>query len=489
MRNEAHTTVRNVGFLIVQRGANVAGGMVIALLLPRLMGPDTFGRFSFMTSFSTWFVIFSSLSSAQIMSRFVPQMALAKDTAGLQKFLGNLLAARLSNGVLAAVMYMLVTALWFHELDTVALAFIAISVCIETSGKLLFAFFLGLNQAARWGMGEILRQWLSVILMIPGFYFGGLKGACLAIMLTEMLVILVGIWWAAPYLSWSQLRLDPRYLAPFVRFGLSFFASNLLLTISMLSGELLVRVASGDYTQVAYFGLAYKAYMIAGQAFWQPTMAFAPLISSLLAQGKTDEIKRWMERLLKCTASISVIATFGALLLGHSLIPLVFGQAYLSVADNVLPLMLALLPLALSNVARLMALTWDKPGIAVQASMIQIISFWGVGFPLVAWKGSFAGCLAVLIACILYGSYFTWRMRGVVGYSLKQWGLAILPGALFLPLAWLRSSLWVNVALFSVFMIGYVGLLFALKIITTDELMRMRQAVRSKVLTVEAQPI
>jgi O-antigen/teichoic acid export membrane protein len=486
MIKEAQITVRNIGLLIVQRGANVAGGMLIALLIPRLMGPDTFGRYSLMTSLSTWFVIFSSLSSAQVMSRFVPQMVLAKDTAGIRKFLGNLLTARLTNGLLAAAAYLLFTALWFHELDSLALVFIAISVCVQTTGKLLFAFFLGLNQAARWGMGEILRQWLTVIFLIPGFYFGGLRGACLGLMLTELLVVLVGIWWAAPYLSWSNLRFDRHYLSPYLRFSLSFFASNLLLTVSMLSGELLVRIASGDYTQVGYFGLAYKGYLVAGQVFWQPSMAFAPLLSSLLTQDKTEEIKRWMERLLKCTAIIGVIATFGALLLGHNLVPLVFGKAYLSVADNLWPLMLALLPLALSNVARLLALTYDRPGIAVQAAAIQIIVFWSVGLPLIAWKGSFAGCLAVLIATVLYGGYFSWRMRGVVGYSLRQWGLAILPGVLFLPLIWLRSSLWGNVALFSVFIIGYVGLLFAFRIVTTSELARMRQALRPNILTVDS---
>jgi O-antigen/teichoic acid export membrane protein len=486
MINEARITVRNVGLLIAQRGANIAGGMFIALLLPRFMGPDRFGRFSLMTSLSLWFVIFSSLSSAQVMSRFVPRMSLAKDTEGIRKFLGNLLAARLANGLLAAALYLLFTALWFRELDFTALIFIAASVCVQTSGKLLFAFFLGLNQAARWGMGEILRQWLSLFLVVPGFYFGGLRGACMGLMLAELLVVAVGIGWALPYLSWSNLRLDLNYLAPYMRFSLSFLGSNLLLTISMLSGELLVRIASGDYVQVAYFGLAYKAYLVVGLAFWQPTMAFAPLLSSLQTQDKTEEIKRWIERLLKCMAIIAVVATFGALLLGRNLVPVVFGASYLSVADNLWPLMLALLPLALSNVARLLALTYDRPGIVLRASVIQIASFWGAGLPLVAWKGSFAACLSVLVATLLYGGYFTWRMRGVVSYSLRHWGLAILPGILFLPLLWLRASLEVNVGLFSVFMVGYVGLLFGLRIITPGELTHMRQAMRPKLLAVDS---
>jgi O-antigen/teichoic acid export membrane protein len=471
--------------LLAQRGVNITGSLLIALLVPRLMGPEIFGRYALITSLSMWFVIFSSLNSAQVMSRFVPQLVLAKDQAGIEKFLGNLLAARLTNGLLAAVMYLLFMALWFRELDPLMLVFVAIGVCMQTSSKLLFAFFLGLNQAARWGMGEVLRQWLSLILVVPGFYFGGLRGACFGLMLAELLTLLVGVWWAAPYLLWSNLRLDFDYLSPYLRFSLSFLASNLLLTICLLSGELLVRVASGDYVQVAYFGLAYKAYLVAGLALWQPAMAFAPLLTSLLTQGKTEELKRWIERLLKCMAVIGVVATFGAMFLGHNLVPLVFGSAYLPVADNLWPLMLALLPFALSCVARLLALTYDRPGIALEASVLQIASFWGVGLPLVAWKGSFAGCLTVLVAAVLYGGYFTWRIRSVVGYSLRQWALAILPGMLFLPLLWLRSSWRVNVALFAVFLVGYVGLLWALKIVTSGEILRMRRALRSDLLALD----
>lgn len=486
MISESQTTVRNVGLLVAQRGPHIAGGLLIALFVPRLMGPESFGRYALMTSLAMWFVIFSSLSSAQVMSRFVPQMALAKDLPGLRKFLGSLLAARLSNGLLAALTYLLFTALWFRELDRLALLFIAVSVCMQTSGKLIYAFFLGLNQAARWGMGEILRQWLTVIFLVPGFYFGGLRGACMGLMLAELLVLLVGVVWAAPYLSWSNLRLDPRYLSPYLRFSLSFLGSNLLLTISMLSGEFLVRIASGDYAQVAYFGLAYKAYLVAGQAFWQPATAFAPLLTSLLTQGKGAEISYWIERLLKWMAVGGVLATFSALFLSRELVLLVYGELYLPVADNLLPLMLALLALALSSMARLLALTYDRPGIALQAALLQIACFWGVGLPLIAWKGSFAGCLAVLASATLYGGFFTWRMRRVAGYSLRQWGLAILSGLPFPALYWLRSSWQVNVALFALSSAGYMILLWAFKIVTAGELMNLRRTMRQKVVTADS---
>jgi len=50
-------------------------------------------------------------------------------------------------------------------------------------------------------------------------------------------------------------------------------------------------------------------------------------------------------------------------------------------------------------------------------------------------------------------------------------------GAIFLPLALLRSSPAVDAALFGVFVVGYGSLLFVLRLVTPDELGVMWRAV------------
>ena len=56
-----------------------------------------------------------------------------------------------------------------------------------------FTLFLGLNQAARWGMGEIFRHGLTIVTVIIGFYLSGLQGALLGLFLTELVVLSIGI--------------------------------------------------------------------------------------------------------------------------------------------------------------------------------------------------------------------------------------------------------------------------------------------------------
>ncbi|HET9530402.1 MAG TPA: lipopolysaccharide biosynthesis protein, partial [Blastocatellia bacterium] len=446
--------------------------------VPRLMGPDIYGRYALMPSVSMWFALLSGMSSIQVMSRFVPHLAVQGDKEGLQRFFGNFLIVRLTNGTLAASLYFLLTVLWFPELDLPALAIISGAVLFRTLSKLTFALFLGLNQAARWGMGETVNRWTALILIVPGIYFAGLRGACLALLLAELTVLVIGISWARPYLAWSKIRFEKRYIAPYLRFGLFFFGSSMILSFSQHSGEMLVRVVSGDYVQVGYFGLAYRIYYTAVVAMWQFTLAFGPLLTMLLAEGQTEDLKRWVERLLKWMAVGGVLAFSSAVFLGDDLVPLALGAEYRPVAGNLVLLMLALLTYSLGSVARLLALTYDRPGVALKAALIHLIGFIGTGAPLVAWRGSLAGCMAVLIATTLYAGYFTWRMRGVVGYSIWKWALPILLGGLFLPLALLRSSWPVNTALFGIYVTGYASLLLLLKIVSPGEIAWMRRAVR-----------
>ncbi len=477
---EARDTVRNAGMLVVQRGVQTVVGVLFSVLIPRLMGPEAYGRYSLIVSLSIWFTLFASLGYVQVLGRYVPQFDLFHDRAHLQKLLGNLLTVRLAGGALTACAYLLLTILWLRDLDRLSLALMGGAVFVRAAAQYFFTVFLGLNQAARWGMGETLRRCLILSFLLLGFILGGLRGACLGTLLAELIVMVIGFWWARPYLSWRGLLPDVSYLAPYIRFGLIFFASDLLLAVFQNSGETLLRVVSSDYVQISYFGLANGIYLMAALAIPQLTLAFAPLLVALLARGETGALKQWVERLLKWLAVGVMLAVFWVLFLGDEVIWLVFGSAYRPVATNLLPLAVALWGASLGKVARVLAIVYERPGEALAAAGIQAAAFWIVGLPLSARYGSVGACLAVLAASMAYGFYFTWRMRAVLPCSSRKWMLAIGLGVLFLPLAWLRSSWMVNAALCSGAVIGYGGLLFLLRVVTPGEIAALWQAVRPR---------
>jgi O-antigen/teichoic acid export membrane protein len=386
---------------------------------------------------------------------------------------------RLISGIFTAGLYLLVTHFWLKEIHFPSLFAMAIVVLIRSWINPLFTLFLGLNQAARWGIREVLERLLSIPLLILFFYLGGLPGACFGLLLTEVFILILGMWWGRPYLSRSHMHLDLHFLYPYLQFGLLFFISYVTSSALQHSGGVLVRTFNPDYTQVSYFELAQKIFLTASFSYPQFSLSFAPLMTILLKKGQTEILKDWVEQLLKWLTVAGVSIMFCFLLLGGDMVRLILGKAYQPVATNLYPLSFVFFFFGLNSVSNLINLVYEKPRIALTASIFKLAIFWGSGFLLVTFWGSFGGCLAILIASIFYAGYLVWRTRVDLPFSLRRWIFAAGAGTFFLPLILLRSSLPVNVTLFSFFLIGYMVILFLFRIITWSEVRTLLQTIVS----------
>ena len=421
--NEAKVTIRNAGFLLTQRGFHILGSLLFAVLVPRLMGPHDYGRYALITSLSFWFVILSDLGFPQIMGRYVPHFILQGEKEKLQKFFSNILTLSLVSGALSGCFYLLFTSLWLPDLDLFLFLMMAATIFVRAATHPFFTLFLGLNQAALWGMGEIFRHGLTIVTVIIGFYLSGLQGACLGLFLTELVVLSIGIGWGKSYFSWKDLCLDLRYLLPYLRFGFMFFIFNLLATAFQHSGEILIRFFYPDYAQVAYFGLAYHVFHTVSVFIPQLTLAFAPFMITLLAQGETKILKQWIEQLIKWLTVGGVIVFFSVLLLGNDLVLLVLGAAYQPVAINLLPLSLMLCVQVLSNVGILLTIVYNRPKIALMAAGVRLARHVGFRTAPHCQVGKLGGCLAVLAASLIFAGYLTWRMKRGDKLFLKEMGI------------------------------------------------------------------
>ena len=179
MVGDAGHTMRNAGLLMAQRGFHVLGVTLFAVLVPRLMGPALFGRYALLISVSLWFALLNAPGAVSMLTRSIPRFVAANDGDGLRRLATSLVVLRALTGSFAAVGYFLVSTLVLGEPDRVAAAFVAAGVLCCTVGTLSFALFLGLNQAARWGLGDLLHRWLALAFVPIGFAAAGLRGACL----------------------------------------------------------------------------------------------------------------------------------------------------------------------------------------------------------------------------------------------------------------------------------------------------------------------
>ncbi len=490
MRSEAQITVRNAGWILVQRLLHAGSGLVFALLVPRMMGPDVYGRYSLLSSLSVWILLFSNLNLTDVIGRYVPELILRHDSNDLRRLWSDLFTVRLASGVLAAGVFLAVTALWLQELDTAILTAVAAMILVRAVADLIFAAFVGFNQAARWQVGETLRQWLSVGLVIVGYNVGQLRGAVTGLLLTELVVLALGVWWIRLYLSWPALQLDVRRSLPYLRFGLILFASGLFHTALGASAEALVRGITGDYVQVGYVGLAWRVFMTMAMVIPQLSSTFIPLLTAWHTQGRTKAVEVWIERLLRYTLIGGTLASLGVLFLAADLVPVVLGAEFSPAAGNLMWLILTLIPMAFGSVARMVAVIYLRPRLALHAAAIHLSAFWLLAGPLIVWLGGVGSAISMFVAWALYAALFTWRARSVLRYSLQGAARVVAFGLLFLPLLLLRSSWLINLCLFGISAAGYVGILFLVRVMTADEVAQLWRAIthRSRAQTVGADP-
>jgi O-antigen/teichoic acid export membrane protein len=441
------------------------------------MGPGIYGRYSLLSSLSIWFLLFSGLRLTDVIARYVPEMILRDDRKGVHQLWSDLFTVRLASGVTAASVFLAVTVLWLRDLDVIVLGTMAGMILVRAIADLLFAAFLGLNRAAHWQVGETVRQWLSVGLVVVGFRLTGLRGAVLGLLLTEFAVLALGIYWIRAHLPWPALHLDVRRSLPYLQVGLVFFASSLFHTALGASAETLVRAITGDYAQVGYFGSAWRVFITMALAIPQLSSAFIPLLTVLHTRGNTKLLQLWLERLLKYLAIGGMLASFGALLLAQDVLPVVLGTEYRPAAGNLVWLTLTLVPMALGEAASLVAVVYVKPWAALRAAAIHLVAFSILAVPFVARFGSLGSSFAMFVAWVLYAAWLTWRLRMVLRYSLREFAIVVGVGLLFLPLALLRSSWLVNACLFSLYVVGHLSVLLLTRVVTREEPTELWQAI------------
>jgi O-antigen/teichoic acid export membrane protein len=266
-----------------------------------------------------------------------------------------------------------------------------------------------------------------------------------------------------------------------LRFGAAYFVGTLLLSIGQRSGEALLRAATGDYEQVALFGVAYSLYLMFESSLGAISFAFAAPIAALAARQDESAQRAWMERLLRVFTVGATVFLLGGVLVGADAVRLVVGPSYAESGVVLMPLLVAGVLQVPAVLARLVSITHGRPKDAALSAAVRLVGMWAMGFGLAAVWGGVGAALAVLAASLAYATVFTWRARRVLRYSLTGWLQAVLLGLPLLGLAFLRDGLWRNVELAALACAGYLVLVVVTRLVSFGELRALLGAVRGSV--------
>ena len=460
--------MRNAGWLLVQRVASAASGALFAVTVPRLMGPDLYGRYALVVSLILWFTLLGSMGFTQAAARFVPELSAPGREHDLRRFLAGFMGLRALTGGAGAIGLAVFGLLCLRELGGVAILAAAVAIALRGVANLMYAFFLGLNWAARWGMGQVVRGWVALVFVAAGAWLGGLRGACIGLAATEIAVVCLAARWGrahlvAPRLDWAAVR-------PYLPFGLAFVGVELTNAAFRYSGGLGLRWLAGDYAEVGRFSLAVEINDVAGMVFPQVALSLAPLLAGLWVDGRRSDAALWLVRLSASLGALGMAVAIAAAVAGEAAIPAVLGGQFAMVTPALVAITVSLPFVGLNCTAQVAAVTGRCPAWSLACAVAQLATFWTLA-PALVWRWGSTGCaMAYGASQIAAAAISAVILRRVADASFVRWGLTVVLGLPLLALSGRVHAVWPSLAAAGAAAAGYLVLLAVTRIAPFSDL-------------------
>ena len=380
------------------------------------MGPNQYGQFAALVSLLTLLVSVSGLGGLATFGRFLPQYELSGDRASARALFVQLFWIRSGVAAVFAVGLMTLMPSLLPGLSRVGFALAATALVAGSAATTCFQVFFGSKQFGKWSSQDALtRPVLLVLLAVLGGY-SNLDRAVLALGLSSLGFLGLGLFWARDFLQGERARISLQSLFSQIRFGLIIFAANLMLATVWRAGETAILLLSNHPAEAAFFSIANAAVTAAGLLAIQATVMLTPSFTALRLSGDQAELEASMAYTVKYLTIAAVLTILVSYAAGAAVVERVFGVPYAAVTPNLEILVLCLpgvivLALGLSH-----AIVHDRPLRAVPIGAVALAAF-AIGALLLVPRWASLGASASVAIGMTGGglvAYFTCGLAGAL---------------------------------------------------------------------------
>ena len=374
MTAEARKMGRNLSLITVNKGIQLIGGALWAVIVPRWMGPEQYGRFALAmsTSLLLWWV--GDLGGLEVFGRFIPPL-LEKAPEKAHKLFGQVFILRVLIA-LALIPLMLVIgpaiAPWLKGWPS---ALIAISAGLHIISWSSFHLLYARKEMGKWATElswRLLTQ-LPLILLVGKW---NLTAQMAAYTLNEVIYLAVALWWTRDWFSWRAFKPDLSFLKPYLRMGLGFWATNVGLILLFRTGTLMVQVLTDASAQVSFYDLALTVFFLIYTIIDQLIRSFLPTVSEFHEDGQQERVGRWLRALTQWGAALAIVAVIAVQYTADWILPFILGGEYAEAAAVLRVMLLSLPALVLVGVGTVAAAVHQSPRVKLIAIAVGAIVFW-----------------------------------------------------------------------------------------------------------------
>jgi O-antigen/teichoic acid export membrane protein len=394
--------------------------VLLATVVPRVLGPDDYGRFSVPLTVVTLGSLALTLGGPSVLARFVPA-APPEQRLALARSLGRRLAwgraVQLAAIAAVAAVASVASPDVLRPVDT---ALVLLALALNVAATLALQMALGLGRTGAWSTRYPLQNTVLIIAVLALQDSAGGTGGPIAIVIAAV----AGAAFAGAVTTPIVRPVVGRVPVPdgAIRFGALQATGAALVQLSQRGGVLATAVLAESAAETGFAALATGIALGVTYAVLQAFTVSLPH----LADGSDDDPEAALRRLAGGLLAVLVPGTLVVAAALERLVPAVFGAGYDGAVDAFGPA-LALVVLAPLNALAVQAAALRlRPDVAATAGAASAATFVVVALVAVPTWGA-AGATAAALAGGAAGAVLAgWRLLGAFGSRLP---LATAAGA------------------------------------------------------------
>jgi O-antigen/teichoic acid export membrane protein len=463
-----HIDTRKVFFW---KGVEYVGLFLFLVLIPRTMGAKLYGDFAIMLSILGVFILSNALGGLPIFGRFIPEFKASNQTVRIQGLFTQFFIFRLLISlVLFAFLFFSLTH-FRPDFDMDTIIVLCATCVLGTISLSCTHLFYGLNKMPSYLFHDSSSRLLLVLIMVGYLSNLSLQTSVYALGVVEVILVVVLLFLARKYFSfYAAVDQFPDFYKH-LKFGLAFFASNLILMVVFRTGEILISFFTSASEEVAYYHLSNAMFLALYALFSQVSTVLIPSINTLHSLGEYTKRDKWLGIMFVYLTVITVLTLIMINSVGEPMLLLLLGQSFSEVAVNFCIISISLIPLSVVRLGYAVAMVNSKPKENFLVASIAMLSFLlsaVILIPTMAAKGaSFAVVISSLIAAVF--SYYHFKLWKIINTTkvLKIFGV----GAICIGMIEFSGYSRIEVGFFS--LVFFISMMFLLQVVKVSEVQAM----------------
>jgi len=413
---------RSVAASMAGKAAEMVTLLLLATLVPRVLGAHDFGRFSVPLTLVTLGSLALTLGGPTLLARYVPA-APAEERLALARSIGLRLAqGRAAQVALVAAGAAVLAVARPQSFPPLATALVVTALVLNVGATLGLQVGLGLGRTGAWSARYPLQNavLIAAVLALQGSA-GGIGGP-----VAILVAAAAGAAFAGTVIAPIARADVPRVPVPAgaIRFGVLQAAGAALVQVTHRGGVLAAAVLAGSAAETGYAALATGIALGVTYAVLQ---AFTVSLPHLAGGGATGDPEQALRRLAGGLLAVLVPSALVAVATVDDLVPLVFGAGFEGAVSAFVPALALVVLAPVSALAVQAAALRLRPEVATVAGATSAVTFLAVSLAAVPTWGA-AGATAAALAGTAAGTLSAARLLpGAVGLRV---GAASVAGAL-----------------------------------------------------------